>query len=88
MYDNARVIFHGILPVSEKLWPVCRGYNSGFAVRYTSERAVFIYLPFEQNLIKTVNQMQCVEQFLLKWGALSFKLSVLKETHIWTQFNV
>ena len=24
----------------------------------------------------------------LKWGALSFKLSVLKETHIWTPFNV
>ena len=24
----------------------------------------------------------------LKWGALSFKLSVLKKTHIWTPFNV
>ena len=24
----------------------------------------------------------------LKWGALSFKLSVLKMTHIWTPFNV
>ena len=24
----------------------------------------------------------------LKWGALSFKLSVMKKTHIWTPFNV
>ena len=25
---------------------------------------------------------------MFKWGALSFKLSVLKKTHIWTPFNV
>ena len=35
------------------------------------------------------NSKTCINvSIFLKWGALSFKLTVLKKTHIWTPFNV
>ena len=45
--------------------------------------------------IYTLTSISMVNQLLLsaktnslKWGALSFKLSLLKKTHIWTPFNL
>ena len=51
MFDTARVIFGGILPVSEKLWSLCRGNVRELAVWSTTEH-VHQYHPLEPNLIQ------------------------------------